>query len=157
MPENQHMENESSSFGATLFSNKPTCVESYSGKVEKDWQIWWMISGMFTDSLLIPKDLEVPKGLQLPFWMLKQQHVPSEVLSEITIETLASFNGFISGKKETMVFIPEAQGVVFFQLSPAGTDTGLNFFYPGKTEEGAKLFVTGIACLSYGLAQYNES
>jgi len=37
-----------------------------------------------------------------------------------------------------------------------GTDTGLNFFYPGKTEEGAKLFVTGIACLSYGLAQYNE-
>lgn len=112
---------------------------------------------MFTDSLLIPKDLEVPKGLQLPFWMLKQQHVPSEVLSEITIETLASFNGFISGKKETMVFSPEAQGVVFFQLSPAGTDTGLNFFYPGKTEEGAKLFVTGIACLSYGLAQYNES
>lgn len=46
---------------------------------------------------------------------------------------------------------------VFFQLSPAGTDTGLNFFYPGKTEEGAKLFVTGIACLSYGLAQYNET
>jgi len=37
-----------------------------------------------------------------------------------------------------------------------GTDTGLNFFYPGKTEEGRKLFVTGIACLAYGLSQYNE-
>jgi len=37
-----------------------------------------------------------------------------------------------------------------------GTDTGLNFFYPGKNEEGQKLFVTGIACLAYGLAQYNE-
>ncbi|CAE7806137.1 glnA3 [Symbiodinium sp. CCMP2456] len=37
-----------------------------------------------------------------------------------------------------------------------GTDTGLNFFYPGKTEEGKKLFVTGIACLAYGLSQYNE-
>ncbi|CAJ1440078.1 unnamed protein product [Effrenium voratum] len=37
-----------------------------------------------------------------------------------------------------------------------GTDTGLNFFYPGKTEEGAKLFVTGIACLAHGLAKYNE-
>merc|ERR550537_629290 len=37
-----------------------------------------------------------------------------------------------------------------------GTDTGINFFYPGKTEDGAKLFVTAIACLAYGLAQYNE-
>mmetsp|Transcript_14290 Transcript_14290/g.24791 ORF Transcript_14290/g.24791 Transcript_14290/m.24791 type:complete len:716 (-) Transcript_14290:180-2327(-) len=37
-----------------------------------------------------------------------------------------------------------------------GTDTGLNFFYPGKTDEGKKLYVSGIACLSYGLAQYNE-
>merc|ERR1711959_516565 len=37
-----------------------------------------------------------------------------------------------------------------------GTDTGMNFFYPGKTEDGAKLFVTAIACLAYGLAQYNE-
>ena len=41
------------------------------------------------------------------------------------------------------------------KLPVRGTDTGLNFFYPGKTEEGAKLFVTGIACLSYGLAKYN--
>jgi glutamine synthetase len=37
-----------------------------------------------------------------------------------------------------------------------GTDTGMNFFYPGKTDDGAKLFVTAIACLAYGLAQYNE-
>merc|ERR1719387_2910442 len=37
-----------------------------------------------------------------------------------------------------------------------GTDTGLNFFHPGKTEEGAKLFVVSIACLAYGLAQHNE-
>ncbi|CAE7823401.1 glnA3 [Symbiodinium sp. CCMP2592] len=37
-----------------------------------------------------------------------------------------------------------------------GTDTGLNFFYPGKNEDGAKLYVTAIACLAYGLAQYNE-
>merc|ERR1719388_460214 len=37
-----------------------------------------------------------------------------------------------------------------------GTDTGLNFFYPGKTEEGAKLFVISIACLAYGLCQHNE-
>ncbi|CAE7900626.1 glnA [Symbiodinium necroappetens] len=35
-----------------------------------------------------------------------------------------------------------------------GTDTGMNFFYPGKNEAGAKLYVTAIACLSYGLAQY---
>ena len=41
-------------------------------------------------------------------------------------------------------------------FKPGGTDTGLNFFYPGKNEEGQKLFVTGIACLAYGLAQYNE-
>jgi len=37
-----------------------------------------------------------------------------------------------------------------------GTDTGLNFFYPGKTDDARKLFVTGIACLSYGLKQHNE-
>jgi len=37
-----------------------------------------------------------------------------------------------------------------------GTNTGLNFFYPGKTDDARKLFVTGIACLSYGLKQYNE-
>merc|ERR1719253_2353507 len=32
----------------------------------------------------------------------------------------------------------------------------MNFFYPGKTQDGATLFVTAIACLAYGLAQYNE-
>merc|ERR1719235_154799 len=37
-----------------------------------------------------------------------------------------------------------------------GTDTGINFFYPGKTEESAKLFVVGIACLSHGIYQNNE-
>ncbi|CAE8677930.1 unnamed protein product [Polarella glacialis] len=37
-----------------------------------------------------------------------------------------------------------------------GTDTGLNFFYPGKTEEHAKLYVTALACLAYGLCQHNE-
>ena len=31
-----------------------------------------------------------------------------------------------------------------------GTDTVLNFFYP-KTEEGALLFVTALACLAHGL------
>jgi len=37
-----------------------------------------------------------------------------------------------------------------------GTDTGLNFFYPGKTDEQRLLFVTGVACLAYGLKQHNE-
>jgi len=37
-----------------------------------------------------------------------------------------------------------------------GTDTGRNFFHPGKTEEDALLFVTGVACLAHGLCQHNE-
>merc|ERR1712061_261885 len=37
-----------------------------------------------------------------------------------------------------------------------GTDSGLNFFYPGKTDSARELFVTGIACLAYGLAQHND-
>merc|ERR1712217_752272 len=37
-----------------------------------------------------------------------------------------------------------------------GTDSGLNFFYPGKTDSARELFVTGIACLAYGLKQHNE-
>jgi glutamine synthetase len=37
-----------------------------------------------------------------------------------------------------------------------GTDTGMNFFYPGKTDDARKLFVTGIACLAHGLKQHNE-
>jgi len=37
-----------------------------------------------------------------------------------------------------------------------GTDTGHNFFYPGKTDQARELYVTGIACLAYGLCQHNE-
>jgi len=37
-----------------------------------------------------------------------------------------------------------------------GTDTGLNFFHPGKAEDAAKLFVTGVACLAAGLCDHNE-
>merc|ERR1719210_1531984 len=37
-----------------------------------------------------------------------------------------------------------------------GTDTGLNFFYPGKTDPARELFVIGIAALSYGLMQHND-
>jgi len=37
-----------------------------------------------------------------------------------------------------------------------GTDTGLNFFHPGKTEDSKALFVSAIACLAYGLCQHNE-
>jgi len=37
-----------------------------------------------------------------------------------------------------------------------GTDTGLNFFHPGKDDAGHELFVTGVACLAAGLGQNNE-
>jgi len=37
-----------------------------------------------------------------------------------------------------------------------GTDTGLNFFYPGKTDEARTLFVAAIACLAHGLKKHNE-
>merc|ERR1712217_773698 len=37
-----------------------------------------------------------------------------------------------------------------------GTDSGLNFFYPGKTDSARELFVTGIVCLAHGLYQHNE-
>eukprot|EP00928_Gymnodinium_smaydae_P091098 TRINITY_DN7479_c2_g1_i1.p1 TRINITY_DN7479_c2_g1~~TRINITY_DN7479_c2_g1_i1.p1 ORF type:complete len:713 (-),score=141.63 TRINITY_DN7479_c2_g1_i1:163-2190(-) len=37
-----------------------------------------------------------------------------------------------------------------------GTDTGYNFFYPGKTDDARELFVVGIACLAHGLYQHNE-
>eukprot|EP00928_Gymnodinium_smaydae_P012993 TRINITY_DN1474_c0_g1_i13.p1 TRINITY_DN1474_c0_g1~~TRINITY_DN1474_c0_g1_i13.p1 ORF type:complete len:669 (+),score=173.15 TRINITY_DN1474_c0_g1_i13:62-2008(+) len=37
-----------------------------------------------------------------------------------------------------------------------GTDTGMNFFYPGKTDPARELFVIGIACLAHGLYQHNE-
>jgi glutamine synthetase len=37
-----------------------------------------------------------------------------------------------------------------------GTDTGINFFYPGKDDDERLCFVAGIAALSYGLMKYNE-
>jgi glutamine synthetase len=37
-----------------------------------------------------------------------------------------------------------------------GTDTGINFFYPGKDDDERLCFVTGIAALAYGLKEYNE-
>jgi len=37
-----------------------------------------------------------------------------------------------------------------------GTDTGKNFFYPGKSDSDRELFVTGVACLATGLAEHNE-
>jgi len=37
-----------------------------------------------------------------------------------------------------------------------GTDTGINFFYPGKDDDERLCFVAGIAALAYGLHQYNE-
>jgi len=37
-----------------------------------------------------------------------------------------------------------------------GTDTGLNFFYPGKTDPARELYVTGVAALTHGLSQHND-
>jgi glutamine synthetase len=37
-----------------------------------------------------------------------------------------------------------------------GTDTGINFFHPGKTDRDRELFVTAVACLTWGLCQHNE-
>jgi len=37
-----------------------------------------------------------------------------------------------------------------------GTDTGINFFYPGKDDDERLCFTTGIAALAYGLKTYNE-
>jgi len=37
-----------------------------------------------------------------------------------------------------------------------GTDTGINFFYPGKDDDERLCFVAGIAALAYGLKTYNE-
>merc|ERR1719356_698210 len=37
-----------------------------------------------------------------------------------------------------------------------GTDTGINFFYPGKDEDERKCFVVGVAALAHGLHEYNE-
>jgi glutamine synthetase len=35
-----------------------------------------------------------------------------------------------------------------------GTDTGINFFSPGKTEKQSALFAVGVACLTYALNQH---
>eukprot|EP00441_Pelagodinium_beii_P034166 CAMPEP_0197650258 /NCGR_PEP_ID=MMETSP1338-20131121/30828_1 /TAXON_ID=43686 ORGANISM="Pelagodinium beii, Strain RCC1491" /NCGR_SAMPLE_ID=MMETSP1338 /ASSEMBLY_ACC=CAM_ASM_000754 /LENGTH=758 /DNA_ID=CAMNT_0043224621 /DNA_START=55 /DNA_END=2331 /DNA_ORIENTATION=- len=37
-----------------------------------------------------------------------------------------------------------------------GTDSGINFFYPGKNDDERLCFVTGIAALAWGLKEYNE-
>jgi glutamine synthetase len=36
-----------------------------------------------------------------------------------------------------------------------GTDTGINFFYPGKTPEARTIYTAALACLAHGLYQYN--
>ena len=37
-----------------------------------------------------------------------------------------------------------------------GTDTGLNLFHPGTTDESQTLFTAAVACLTYGLNQHSE-
>jgi len=37
-----------------------------------------------------------------------------------------------------------------------GTDSGINFFYPGKDDDERLCFTTGVAALAYGLMTYNE-
>jgi len=37
-----------------------------------------------------------------------------------------------------------------------GTDTGLNLFHPGKNDQERELYVTGVACLTFGLCAHNE-
>eukprot|EP00930_Biecheleria_cincta_P025250 TRINITY_DN1798_c0_g1_i1.p1 TRINITY_DN1798_c0_g1~~TRINITY_DN1798_c0_g1_i1.p1 ORF type:complete len:762 (+),score=143.53 TRINITY_DN1798_c0_g1_i1:56-2287(+) len=37
-----------------------------------------------------------------------------------------------------------------------GTDTGVNFFHPGKTADSLEIYVAGIACLAHGLRKHNE-
>jgi glutamine synthetase len=37
-----------------------------------------------------------------------------------------------------------------------GTDTGTNFFAPGKTQDSLEIYCAGIACLAYGLKKHNE-
>jgi len=37
-----------------------------------------------------------------------------------------------------------------------GTDTGINFFYPGKNDDERLCFVTGVAALAWGLKEYND-
>jgi len=37
-----------------------------------------------------------------------------------------------------------------------GTDTGINFFYPGKTNDARAIYTAALACLSHGIYQNNE-
>merc|ERR1712139_186301 len=37
-----------------------------------------------------------------------------------------------------------------------GTDTGINFFYPGKTEEARTIYTAALACLAHGILQHND-
>jgi glutamine synthetase len=37
-----------------------------------------------------------------------------------------------------------------------GTDTGINFFYPGKTSEARTIYTAALACLAHGIYTYNE-
>merc|ERR1712084_65555 len=37
-----------------------------------------------------------------------------------------------------------------------GTDTGANFFSPGKTTDSLEIYSAAIACLAFGLKQHNE-
>jgi len=37
-----------------------------------------------------------------------------------------------------------------------GTDTGINFFYPGKNDDERLCFTTGVAALAWGLKEYND-
>merc|ERR1719414_2436832 len=37
-----------------------------------------------------------------------------------------------------------------------GTDTGVNFFYPGKLKESRAIYTAALACLAHGIYQYNE-
>jgi glutamine synthetase len=36
-----------------------------------------------------------------------------------------------------------------------GTDTGINWFHPGKTEQSSELFAVALACLTYACNQHN--
>merc|ERR1712048_881379 len=37
-----------------------------------------------------------------------------------------------------------------------GTDSGINWFYPGKNDDERLCFVTGVAALAWGLKEYND-
>merc|ERR1712232_1050299 len=37
-----------------------------------------------------------------------------------------------------------------------GTDTGINFFYPGKTPEARTIYTAALACLAHGIMQHND-